>query len=110
MTQPLADFLRAERAHHVAAIARLDARLAGLSPVPLPSRTPAAVVAVLRAAGRPMRRAEIGEALADQGRRVGDDALYQCLARLAREGGEVRRVKAGLYVWVGQREKPEGEE
>jgi hypothetical protein len=54
-----------------------------------------------------MRRAEIGEALADQGRRVGEDALYQCLCRLARAGAEVRRVRAGLYAWA---EQPEGEE
>jgi hypothetical protein len=107
VTQPLAAFLRGERAAHVAAIARIDARLAGLSHLPLPERTPAAVVAVLRTARRPMRRAEIGEALADQGRRVGEDALYQCLCRLARAGAEVRRVEAGLYAWAGQ---PEGEE
>lgn len=102
MTRPLADFLRAERAAHVAAIARLDARLAGLSPLPLPERTPAAVVAVLRGAGRPMAASEVGEALADQGRRVSGAALYQALCRLARAGVEVRRLGAGLYEWTGE--------
>ena len=104
----LADFLRYERAAHVAAIARIDERLAGLSPVPLPERTPAAVVAVLRAAGRPMYVGEVGAALDDQGRPVRAAALYQALARLAKAGVEVRRVEAGAYEWTG-REK-EGEE
>lgn len=104
----LADFLRYERTMHLAAVARIDERLAGLSPVPLPTRTPAAVVAVLRSARRPMRAAEISAALGDNGRRVREEALYQCLTRLAKAGVEVRRVSTGLYEWT-VREK-EGEE
>lgn len=107
MSQDLADFLRFERTMHLAAVARIDERLASLSPVPLPERTPAAVVAILRNAGRPMRAAEIGAALVDNGRRVRDDALYQCLTRLARAGVEVRRVANGLYEWTGREKESE---
>ncbi len=101
----LADFLRYERTMHLAAVARIDERLAGLSPVPLPERTPAACVAVLRAAGRAMRVAEISAALGDNGRRVREEALYQCMTRLVKAGVEVRRVSAGLYEWTGREER-----
>ncbi len=101
----LADFLRYERTMHLAAVARIDERLAGLSPVPLPERTPAACVAVLRAAGRAMRVAEISAVLVDNGRRVREEALYQCMTRLVKAGVEVRRVSAGLYEWTGREER-----
>ena len=58
MTQDLADFLRYERTMLLAAVARIDERLAAMGPPTrdaLPRRTPAAIVVVLRAAGHPMR-------------------------------------------------------
>ena len=113
MTQDLADFLRYERTMYLAAVARIDARLAALGPsrcAPLPRRTPAAIVAVLRASRVPMRVAGVRDALAARGREVEPDAVAQALCRLARVGVEVRRVGCGLYqATVGRREK-EGEE
>ncbi len=101
----LADFLRYERTMHLAAVARIDERLAGLSPVPLPTKTPAACVAVLRAAGRPMAASVVHRALLDQGRAVQAGAVHQALCRLARAGVDVRRVGTGLYEWTGEREE-----
>lgn len=100
MTQDLADFLRYERTMHLAAVARIDERLATLGPSrrdALPRRTPAAIVAVLRASRVPMRVAGVVEALAARGREVEPDAVAQALCRLARTGAEVRRVGCGLY-------------
>ena len=113
MTQDLADFLRYERTMHLAAVARIDERLATLGPsrrADLPRRTPAAIVAVLRASRVPMRVATVREALALLGREVEPDAVAQALCRLARMGVEVRRVGCGLYQATVGRVTKEGED
>lgn len=100
MTQDLADFLRYERTMLLAAVARIDERLATMGPPTrdaLPRRTPAAIVVVLRAHRVPMRVASVREALAARGREVEPDAVAQALCRLAQAGVEVRRVGYGLY-------------
>ena len=111
----LADFLRYERTMHLAAVARIDERLADLSAAgpqdpTLPRRTPAAIVAVLRASRVPMRVAGVRDALAARGREVEPDAVAQALCRLARTGAEVRRVGCGLYQATVGRVTKEGEE
>lgn len=114
MTQDLADFLRYERTMLLAAVARIDERLATMGPPTrdaLPRRTPAAIVVVLRAAGHPMRVAGVREALAARGREVEPAAIAQALSRLARAGVEVRRVGCGLYqATVGRVTEKGGEE
>jgi len=97
----LADWLRYERTMHVAAIARIDERLAGITGDPLTPKTPAACIAVLKAASpRTMRVVDVIDALATQGRPVTQWAVYQALRRLAITGDEVERVEGG-YRWKG---------
>jgi len=97
------NWLREERAMHVTAIARIDARLAALAPTPevLPVKTPAACVAILKAAApKPMRVVDVLDALTAQGRTVTNWAVYQGLRRLAIMAREVERVEGG-YRWKG---------
>lgn len=101
----LADWLRYERTMHLAAVARIDERLAALQPLggPLPPKTPAAIMAVLRsAAPGAMTAGAVLDALAAHGRAVSPAAVYQGLARLAKAGEHVERADAGKYRWRGQ--------
>lgn len=101
----LADWLRYERTMHIAAIARIDERLTALRALggPLPPKTPAAIVAVLRgAAPEAMTAGAVIDALAAHGRAVSPAAVYQGLVRLAKAGDQVERVDAGRYRWTGE--------
>lgn len=94
--QDIADFMRHERVLHEAAIKRIDAWLEGRGPE-LPPRTPAAIVAVLRAAGKATSPATIAVTFERYGRDVSYAAITKALERLVARGDEVRRVGAGLY-------------
>lgn len=107
----VADWLRYERTMHVAAIARIDERLEGLQALggPLPRKTPAAIVEVLRLAHpKAMSAAGVLAALEAHGRAVTREAVCQALFRLAKAGEQVERAGVGRYRWKGTGERSEG--
>jgi hypothetical protein len=78
------------------ALARLDEVLA----VPdgaIQGKTPAAIVKVLESTGRAMSPREVFDALTCAGREVSEDAVYQGLLRLAKQG-KVERMAKGKYM------------
>lgn len=94
------EFLLAARARHLAEIARLDVILARIGAYPLPKKTPAACLEVLRWHGGPMGPADVTNELRAHGHHVTDEAVHTALCRLAK-AGKVERVCHGRYILKG---------
>jgi hypothetical protein len=81
------------------ALSRVDELLA-VPDTAARGRTPASIVAVLEGTGRWMSPREVFDVLTCAGREVSEDAVYQGLLRLAKQG-KIERGARGKYMAKG---------
>lgn len=96
MTPALRSELEGLRRTMGLALARLDEILA-VPDAAERGRTPAAIVTVLESTGHAMSPREVFDALTCAGREVSEDAVYQGLLRLAKQG-KIERMAKGRYM------------